>query len=145
MTFEYRRLLQKAHQPRRKSAPGLTPPHWGMPSRQHFICFQNNIQKIGPSADAALPRPQARVVGLRLGQDDAAVEINRQGVELDGHLPIEDWSKQLKGEHEDGMKEFFKALAVREMRTFGIILGARQSIKRILLAKDERVGFQLAA
>jgi len=39
-----------------------------------------------------------------------------------GRIKPKEWSKQLEGEPENGIKGFFKVLAVRELRTFGIIL-----------------------
>jgi hypothetical protein len=45
-----------------------------------------------------------------------------------GRIKYKEWSKQLEGEPENGIKGFFKVLAVRELRTFGIIL-ARTSVE----------------
>jgi hypothetical protein len=39
-----------------------------------------------------------------------------------GHIDFDKWREHLKGDPENGMKQFFKVLAVDEMRTFGIIL-----------------------
>jgi hypothetical protein len=39
-----------------------------------------------------------------------------------GRIPFSKWKEQIEVENADGMKQFYKALAVNEMRTFGIIL-----------------------
>jgi hypothetical protein len=40
-----------------------------------------------------------------------------------GRVPFSKWKEQIEVENEhDGIKQFYKALAVNEMRTFGIIL-----------------------
>jgi hypothetical protein len=36
-----------------------------------------------------------------------------------GHIDFDKWREHLKGDPKNGMKQFFKALAVNEMRTFG--------------------------
>jgi hypothetical protein len=48
-----------------------------------------------------------------------------------GSVDFDKWGEQLKGEPGNGLKQYYKALAVKEMRTFGIILahGSARSAK----------------
>jgi hypothetical protein len=39
-----------------------------------------------------------------------------------GAVDFDKWNEQLKGDPGNGLKQYYKALAVKELRTFGIIL-----------------------
>jgi hypothetical protein len=64
-----------------------------------------------------LGRPPGSVNRLTREMQDAVISA----AEELGHVDFDKWAGELKG-NENGLKAYYKALAVKEMRTFGIIL-----------------------
>jgi hypothetical protein len=73
------------------------------------------------SADKPPPhpgRPKGSLNRITRTMKDAVIAA----AEELGQIDFDKWEEHLKGDPENGMKQFFKTLAVKELRTFGIIL-----------------------
>jgi hypothetical protein len=73
----------------------------------------------GPDPKRHPGRPPGSLNKITRTMKDAAIAA---AVEL-GQLDLDRWEGEIKKADPDGMKHYFKVLAVKEMKTFAIILG----------------------
>jgi hypothetical protein len=71
-------------------------------------------------------RPKGTTNKISRTMKDAAIEAANELGEIDYEL----WPEHLKGCPGQGMKQFFKVLAVKELRTFAIILARFKRVPR---------------